>query len=329
MRVTRPSAPGEPTEELPHRPPLTRGARGEAVRTAQARLLRAGYSLTRYGADGRYGPETTEAVKRFQRASGLPGTGALDDRTLRALEGARSKSPAYEALFADGELHVALALGHDETGAHLPEHEELLRGLAQRGYAWLTAGERQARGLPDDGAFLQRVTGETRVLLELITPDVPRAKERFAAALARDEVVLYGGHGRYGSGPDFDDLHSPAGNFVIGAPFEAGHVTLGANDLERTALPRGYQLLFFDGCNTERYFDDLRARAAGKTSANLDLVGSTSELFWHVTAENLLTTLDAISDREDLGTLTRRLDLVNGASRENRPLFRGDGFDDN
>ena len=103
-------------------------------------------------------------------------------------------------------------------------------------------------------------------MLELITPDTEDAKARFAHAMRSSELVLYGGHGRYGSGPDFDDIHSPAGNFVIGAPFEPGHVTLGPNDLEAAPLTRDYQLMFFDGCNTFRYFDDLRSRTPGKTT---------------------------------------------------------------
>lgn len=321
----------EPLDEpTPPRPTLAPGAKGTAVRDAQEDLLRAGYSLTRYGADGHYGRETSAAVTRFQRAIGLPATGRLDERTLRALETAPSRAPEYDALFADGVLRVSLAVGFDEANAHEPELDEVLRGLQARGYAWLTDAQKRARDLPLDGRYLTRALGEATVLLELISPDTPRAKERFATAMRGSEVVLYGGHGRYGSGPDFDALDSPRGNFVIGAPYEAGHVTLGANDLAAAPLTRDYQLLFFDGCSTFRYFDDLRARTPGKSTANLDLIGSTTELFWNVTAENLLAMLDGISRREDLASLTSSLDEVNGTGNgAARPYFRGDGFEDN
>lgn len=333
MRLTalpQPTPPDAEEPATPPRPTLARGAKGPAVRDAQDDLLRAGYSLTRYGADGHFGRETTAAVTRFQRASGLPVTGQLDERTLRALETTGSKSPEYAALFADGVLRVTMAVGFDEQDSHLPEQAEVLRGLEARGYAWLTDAQKRKRDLPVDGRFFTRALGEATVLLELVTPDTPRAKDRFAAAMRGSEVVLYGGHGRYGSGPDFDELDSPRGNFVIGAPYERGHVTHGENDLAAAPLTRDYQLLFFDGCSTYRYFDDLRARTPGKSTANLDLIGSNTELFWHLTAENLLTMLDGISQRADLATLTTSLDEVNGAGTgEARPYFRGDGFDDN
>ena len=138
--------------------------------------------------------------------------------------------------------------------------------------------------------------------------------------------MLYGGHGRYGSGPDFDDIHSPDGNFVIGRPFEPGHVTLGANDLKAAPLTPAYQLMFFDGCNTFRYFDDLRSK---KTTRTLDVIGSTTELYWNVTAANLLTMLDGVTDQQNLEELQASLDAVNRAGTDQTGFFRGDGFEDN
>ncbi|HEY0880822.1 MAG TPA: peptidoglycan-binding domain-containing protein [Archangium sp.] len=292
----------------------------ETVKRAQNHLLRAGFSLTKYGADGHAGRETTAAITRFQQAHALPVTGRLDAKTLEALEGAQSASPDYAALFEDGVLHATLALGHDEANSHLPEQEKLITGLARRGYAWLDPSEKKARGLDVTAQLWERTHGELTIQLELITPGDPRAKERFAKAMERSELILYGGHGRYGSGPDFDDMHSTAGNFVIGAPYEAGHVTLGANDLQAASLGAGYQFAFFDGCSTFRYFDDLAAKKPG-----LDVLGSNTELYWHVTAANLLTVLDGVSERQDLGALTDSLDAVN----EIPHAFRGDGFDDN
>jgi hypothetical protein len=64
-------------------------------------------------------------------------------------------------------------------------------------------------------------------IVKLITPDTPNAKEKFARDMESSEMVMYAGHGRYGSGPDFDDINSTAGNFRIGDPYEEGHVKLG------------------------------------------------------------------------------------------------------
>lgn len=317
-------------ETDPEPEPLRPGAKGEPVKHAQNQLLHAGLSLPRYGADGDYGRETAAAVARFQQLHGLPVTGALDANTLRALEAAPSPSPDYAALFADGVLRAVLAIGYDEAGSQEPEQARVLQGLAARGYAWVADDQRAALGLDAEGRYLTREQDGRRVILELITPDEENARSRFADGLRRSELVLYGGHGRYGSGPDFDDIHSPAGNFVIGAPFEPGHVTLGPNDLSAAPLTADYQLMFFDGCNTFRYFDDLRSKTPGKTTKNLDVLGSTTELYWNVTAANLLTALDGVTAGQNLEQLEDALDAVNRAGpADQRRYFRGDGFEDN
>lgn len=334
MRIT--DTDSTPHAELPEAEPtpIKRGAKGTHVLRAQEALMRAGQSLPRWGADGRFGAETAAALARFQKSSGLTATGRFDAATLKALENAANPSPDYAALFADGVLRGTLAIGHDEVGSNEPEDAKLRRGLAERGYRDVTTAERRQHGLPDDGRFVTRTFERdgkpVTMLLELISATAPDAKQRFATAMQRDEVVMYGGHGRYGSGPDFDDLHSPAGNFVIGQPFEAGHVTLGANDLAKTQLPEHYQLLFFDGCNTFRYFDDLRNKTPGKTTKNLDVVGSSTELYWNVTAKNLLSMLDSVSADENLEQLSEGLDAVNREGpHDTTRYFRGDGFADN
>lgn len=321
-------------ETAPAAAPLARGAKGPAVKVAQEQLLRAGFTLPRYGADGQFGGETAAAVSRFQKTYGLPQTGRFDAATFKALATALPPAPDYDALFADGVLRGVVAIGFDEVGSHEAEQADLLKGLWDRGYRHVSDAERAALGL-GDGRYVtrtqQRDGREVRVLLEVVTPDDPRAKERFATALRQQELVLYGGHGRYGSGPDFDDIHSTAGNFVIGAPFEPGHVTLGPNDLAAAPLTPGYQLMFFDGCNTFRYLDDLRsAKAPGKTTKNLDVLGSTTELYWHVTADNLLAMLDGVTSGDDVEVIKAALDRVNRSGPDDqRHYFTADGFEDN
>ncbi len=330
MRVTTAEAPSPEVETKPEPVTLTRGAKGEPVKSAQNQLLRAGFTLPRYGADGDFGRETASAVARFQTSNQLPATGVLDAKTLAALENATSPSPDYAALFADGTLRATLAVGHDEAGSHEPEQAKVLKGLAERGYTHVTLAEREHLHLDAHGRYLTRTLPQGRVILELITADTDHAKARFADAMRASEFVLYGGHGRYGSGPDFDDIHSPEGNFVIGPPFEPGHVTLGPNDLSAAPLTTAYQLLFFDGCNTFHYFDDLRSKTPGKTTKNLDVIGSTTELYWNVTAANLLTMLDGVTEQKNLQDLEHSLDAVNrNGPADQLRYFRGDGFEDN
>jgi peptidoglycan hydrolase-like protein with peptidoglycan-binding domain len=65
--------------------PLQKGSRGPAVVAIQQALLKAGYSLGKFGADGVFGRLTRRAVKRFQRDTHLPESKIVDAQTYTAL----------------------------------------------------------------------------------------------------------------------------------------------------------------------------------------------------------------------------------------------------
>ncbi len=65
--------------------PLMSGARADDLTRAVQEALRT-RELYYGDVDGASGPETTEAVRRFQEKKGLDPTGTLDEATLRALE---------------------------------------------------------------------------------------------------------------------------------------------------------------------------------------------------------------------------------------------------
>jgi len=58
---------------------------GVDVAALQRALMAAGFDLPQYGADGDLGLETRTALQAFQRANGLPVTGAPDSATVKAL----------------------------------------------------------------------------------------------------------------------------------------------------------------------------------------------------------------------------------------------------
>lgn len=64
---------------------LKRGDKNEAVKYFQTLLLKAGYDLAQYGADGSFGGVTVRAVEALQDDAGLPRTGRLDIYTIMAL----------------------------------------------------------------------------------------------------------------------------------------------------------------------------------------------------------------------------------------------------
>lgn len=71
-------------------PELAAGARGTAVRIAQRLLILRGYALPLYGADGDYGQETEDAVRKFQAAMGLEADGVVGEKTWGALGGEKN-----------------------------------------------------------------------------------------------------------------------------------------------------------------------------------------------------------------------------------------------
>jgi peptidoglycan hydrolase-like protein with peptidoglycan-binding domain len=62
--------------------PLREGASGPDVKELQRLLTRAGLKVE---ADGQFGPSTTVALKRFQRATSLEDSGVAGRRTVAAL----------------------------------------------------------------------------------------------------------------------------------------------------------------------------------------------------------------------------------------------------
>ena len=65
---------------------LKRGMRGDNVKKLQKELIKYGFRLDKYGADGIFGPETQAALKALQREIGVAETGIMDEATKAALK---------------------------------------------------------------------------------------------------------------------------------------------------------------------------------------------------------------------------------------------------
>lgn len=79
---------------------LRPGQHGLEVRQMQRRLMMLGYPLPRYGADGRFGRETAQALVAFQLTAGLRANGIADSQALALLFPA---PPPFEPLPPDAD----------------------------------------------------------------------------------------------------------------------------------------------------------------------------------------------------------------------------------
>lgn len=96
---------------------LKKGCEGDDVKELQADLIKLGYALPKYGADGDYGSETEKAVKQFQMAYGLSDDGVMnvgaDYNTLfKALDGDKPQEYGHVEI-TGGSVNIRSAPGYD------------------------------------------------------------------------------------------------------------------------------------------------------------------------------------------------------------------------
>ena len=64
---------------------LKKGSKGDDVKQLQKTLIELGYSVGKYGADGSFGNDTGNAVKKFQKAKGITQDGLVGKNTAHKL----------------------------------------------------------------------------------------------------------------------------------------------------------------------------------------------------------------------------------------------------
>ena len=221
--------PEEPTR-------LTDPTGGGDVELLQLRLNWHLSAMRRRGliVDGDFGGATARAVIAFKRFHNIrPANAVVDAATWAALEAdpqvvaprgrdATGPRPEYDRITADGLMQITLAVGFDEHGLTPGEHHELVRGLTEvRGFTLnpdraAELHEEAGRPPPAEGGelFVKENVATSQgspvhCVLRLIGPAAPgedgtAAATAAALALDESEVFEYGGHARYGTGPDFD-----------------------------------------------------------------------------------------------------------------------------
>lgn len=75
---------------------LTYGMSGAEVQEMQKQLIKAGYSCGPDGADGDFGPNTYNAVAKFQLEHNIAPTGIADEATLKAIKEAATSSSSKD-----------------------------------------------------------------------------------------------------------------------------------------------------------------------------------------------------------------------------------------
>ena len=108
------------------------GNRGSMISDMQVRLQAVGY--LKGGIDGVYGEDTTNAVRAFQKAKGIPVSGAIDEMTYSALRNVDSSSASYES--SGGEEGSSASRGASlyiigDSGSEVPS---IQRKLKKMGY---------------------------------------------------------------------------------------------------------------------------------------------------------------------------------------------------
>lgn len=197
--------------------------------------------------------------------------------------------PKYERLFEDGRLEVTIALGQDAgPTSHIidrtlaarylvgemgfekaPQRPSIFAELNLVGYDPAAAGELDTQVFTKQ--FLSKTTGKrVEVKVKLLAPNAEaangeRVRDKFREAIEKDDVTMYSGHARAGSGPDFDPTTSSAGNYKMGLGYDAGYnagLAKTENQLDKTTLTDKEQLWVFSACQSQNYKPHLDKKLA-------------------------------------------------------------------
>lgn len=198
------------------------------IRTLQQALVANGASLHypghASGIDGKYGTKTYQALRQlfFESLDNKPALVSLPGDTTAPQDG---PYPRYDKMLADNLLDMTLAVGYDEGSvdyapAHLSEEQKLTQEIEKRGFRRddaraleLLAQAGKQVNAQYSAFYVKENIGEVNgkpvhaIVRVLKSGDgLSGAAVRQAAieGMNQSDVFMYGGHARYGTGPDFD-----------------------------------------------------------------------------------------------------------------------------
>lgn len=193
-----------------------------------------------------------------------------------------AKYADYDKLLADGKLTVAIGVGYDETGADEVAWADIKKNLVNQGF--------KLDHVNKDGVHIYKQQVEMQGKMIDVTVNAFQGRntkdplKKFTEGMANNELVIYTGHARYGSGPDFDDINSNKENYFIGKGYTSDHKPTnlyeGANHrgIKGTDINQEYQMMLMFGCRTKDYEPEINNLLKGK---NLDLVTTQDLAYWN------------------------------------------------
>jgi len=326
---------------------LSKKHNGAAVKAVQQALFDMGYPLPRFRVDGKIGSETREAIRRFREDHKFPPGTALDGPAMAALDKVApapgttaKKSIDYDKLLKDGKLTFTVAIGYDDHDWHVGATKKMLDFFSASGFKGAIGADGLGLFSKDETFLLPDSDTDgfkgkiVKVQIRFITPDTKNAKKQFAKGLSADDISIYSGHARYGTGPDFDSKKTAAENFTIGVgsalhksgklkrppgmdyKWYKGHGKMQkvldkrANDLEKMEKagkldPKKYQVWFLNACSTLHYMDELRSPelAGSKDRKNLDVIGTRKSIYLDAEIEAAKAFITSVMNSDTLDQL--------------------------
>jgi hypothetical protein len=235
--------------------------------------------------------------------------GSVTARVFDEFATGGAKGIDYTRLFKDKKLEVGIAIG-DEFKDEFLAIVALLETEGKKLKNFSSSGSSDSKVIKFTKEF--PVQGDNTaapiaidVEVSIISAASTNPKQTYTEFLSQKEIVIYSGHARYGTGPDFDDKKSVKENFIIGvnsALHKAGKLTKGydehmnkilegyGNDLEAMSKagkidPDKYQVWFFNACSSIQYLDEVRnglvtdKSGKKKSKANLRFVGTQHSIY--------------------------------------------------